>query len=380
MVDVERPEARNIHKDRQPVPDEGLRLEFAEETKSLKHVDVPSPKARILAVDDEPVVLDSFRKILTPAGFSVDTVETGQEALSLVRKNDYQFVFTDLKMPGMDGVDVTRAVKHLCADIDVAIITGYGTIQSAVSAMQFGAVDYVEKPFTEDELVEFANRLLIRRQDRLARLAGLEIHLITPAAGARTSPRVINVPGGVYVSPEHTWVSVEVAGDARVGLDDLVHKTVGEPDSIALPQEEMQVRRGQALFTIRRGDRALTFRSPLSGRVSQVNHDLEFKLALMGLHPYDLGWICVITPSNLTSDLAGMTLGAASVAWYQSHVEGFRRKLAQEMGANRAPDTAHTAGTGENVDAAWNAFGSTFLGPETGIGALPSGAGWGEYS
>ena len=61
------------------------------------------------------------------AGFSVDTVETGQEALGLVRKHDYDFVFTDLKMPGMDGLDVTKAVKHLRPDIDVAIITGYAT-------------------------------------------------------------------------------------------------------------------------------------------------------------------------------------------------------------------------------------------------------------
>jgi hypothetical protein len=70
----------------------------------------------------------------------------------------------------------------------------------------------------------------------------------------------------------------------------------------------------------------------------------------------------VIKPSSLTGDLAGMTLGADSVAWYQAHAERFRRQLAQEMGANRAPDAAHTAGTGENVDAAWHAFGSSFLG------------------
>ena len=81
----------------------GLRLEFADEAASLKRVQVDNPKARILAVDDEPIVLDSFRKILVLAGYSVDTVETGPEALALVRRNDYEFAFTDLKMPGMDG-------------------------------------------------------------------------------------------------------------------------------------------------------------------------------------------------------------------------------------------------------------------------------------
>ncbi|MFI5395193.1 MAG: response regulator [Candidatus Binatia bacterium] len=370
---LKRIEQGKIRKERQRALDIGLRLEFADEAKSLKRVEVPSPKARILAVDDEPVILDSFRKILVLAGFSVDTVETGPEALGLVRKNDYQFVFTDLKMPGMDGLDVTKAVKHLRPDIDIAIITGYGTIESAVSGMKYGAVDYVEKPFTEDELIEFANRLLIRRQDRLARLTAPEIHLVTPSSGALASARVINVPGGIYVSPEHTWISVEITGEGLIGLDDLVHKTVGKPESIRLPEQGQQVRKGQALFAIRRGERSLTFRSPLSGRVSKVNHELEFNPALMRLRPYDQGWICVIEPNNLTGDLSGMTLGADSVAWYQTQVESFRRKLAEEMAANRPPDKAHTAGTGENADAAWNAFASCFLGPEAGLAPGPVG-------
>jgi DNA-binding NtrC family response regulator len=111
------------------------------------------------------VILDSFRKILVLAGFAVDTVETGPEALSLVRKRDYDFVFTDLKMPGMDGMDVAKAVHHLRPDIDLAIITGYGTIETAVEAMRFGASTTCEAVH-RGRLVEFANRLLLRRQDR----------------------------------------------------------------------------------------------------------------------------------------------------------------------------------------------------------------------
>jgi len=367
---LKRMDEAKIRKERQRALDVGLRLEFADEAKSLKRVEVPSPKARILAVDDEPVILDSFRKILVLAGFSVDTVETGQEALSLVRTNDYQFVFTDLKMPAMDGLEVTKAVKHLRPDIDIAIITGYGTIESAVSGMKYGAVDYVEKPFTEDELIEFANRLLIRRQDRLARLTAPEIHLVTPSSGVLASARVINVPGGIYISPEHTWVSVEMTGEGRIGLDDLFHKTVGKPESIGLPKEGQQVRKGQPLFVLRRGERSLTFRSPLSGRVSNVNHELEFNLDLMRVRPYEHGWICMIDPSNLTGDLSDMTLGADAVAWYQARVETFRRKLGEEMAADHPPEEAHAAGAKANIDAAWQAFASCFLGPQAGAGAV----------
>lgn len=363
---LKRIEEGKIRKQRQRALDIGLRLEFADEARSLKRVEVPSPKARILAVDDEPVILDGFRKILVLAGFSVDTVETGQEALTLVRKNDYQFVFTDLKMPGMDGLEVTKAVKHLRPDVDVAIITGYATIESAVSGMKYGAVDYVQKPFTEDELIEFANRLLIRREDRLARLTAPEIHLVTPSSGILASARVINVPGGVYISGEHTWVSVQMTGEGLIGLDDLFYKTVGTPASIELPKEGQQVRKGQALFALRHGERSLTFRSPLSGRVSKVNHELDFNLDLMRLRPYEQGWICMIEPSHLTGDLSDMTLGADAIAWYQEQVESFRRKLTEEMAVNRPPEKAHAAGKEENAEAAWATFASCFLGPEAG--------------
>jgi CheY-like chemotaxis protein len=370
---LKRMEEGKILKERQRALDLGLRLEFAEEAKSLKRVEVPAPKARILAVDDEPVILDSFRKILVLAGFSVDTVETGQEALSLVRKSDYQFVFTDLKMPGMDGLEVTKAVKHLRPDIDIAIITGYATIESAVSGMKYGAVDYVEKPFTEDELIEFANRLLIRRQDRVARLTAPEIHLVTPSSGILSSARVINVPGGVYISGEHTWVSVQMTGEGLIGLDDLFYKTVGTPTSIGLPKEGQQVRKGQALFVLQRGERSLPFHSPLSGRVSKVNHELEFNLDLMRVRPYEQGWICMIEPSNLTADLSDMKLGADAVAWYQAQVESFRRKLAEEMAVNPPPEKAHAATAEQNAEAAWQAFASCFIAPQAGPASAPAG-------
>jgi len=96
-----------IVREREKALDIGLKLDVSEEAKTLKRVEVENPKARILAVDDESIILDSFRKILVIDGYSIDTVEKGSEALGLIRKNDYDFVFTDLKMPEMDGVEVT---------------------------------------------------------------------------------------------------------------------------------------------------------------------------------------------------------------------------------------------------------------------------------
>jgi CheY-like chemotaxis protein len=348
---------RRLQQRRQEALDVGLRLEFADEAASLKRVQVDNPKARILAVDDEPIVLDSFRKILVLAGYSVDTVETGPEALALVRQNDYEFAFTDLKMPGMDGLDVTKAVKHLRPDIDVAIITGYATVESAVSAMKYGAVDYVQKPFTEDELVGFADQLLIRREERLALDRPPEIHLVTPSAGEAESPRTINVPGGIYVAPEHTWVSVEMTGEGRIGLDDFFHKTVGMVDDIELPAKGARLRRGEILFRVRHGERDIGFPSPLSGRVSRVHHELIYNLDLFHRRPYDAGWVCCVEPSDLTADLGRLRIGADAVDWYGQEVETFRRTRS-DLARRRA-----RAGGGdlpgheeESIDEAWQAF------------------------
>ncbi len=170
---------KKIHKERQGALDDGLRLDYSDEAKSLKRVLIENPKAKILAVDDEKVILDSFRKILVFGGYSIDTVESGKEALGLIKKYDYDFVFTDLKMPEMDGVDVAKAVKHLRPDIDVIVITGYATIESAVETMKYGAMDYVQKPFTEDELLDFVNKSLLKRQDKIERQMKPRIRLVT---------------------------------------------------------------------------------------------------------------------------------------------------------------------------------------------------------
>ncbi len=172
---------RKARQERETILTKYIRLDFSEEAKSLKRVELPNPKARILAVDDEPVILDSFRKILVVAGYNVDTVENGPEALGLLQKHEYDFVFTDLKMPIMDGVEVVKAVKHLRPDVDVAVITGYGTIETAVATMQDGATDYVQKPFTEDELADFVKKLLVKRE---ARKAGVTLEKVTTAKPA----------------------------------------------------------------------------------------------------------------------------------------------------------------------------------------------------
>ena len=358
-------EEKKIRLEREAALDTGLRLEFTDEANSLKRVEVNDPKARILAVDDEAIVLDSFRKILVIAGYSVDTVETGKEAVGLVRKNDYDFVFTDFKMPEMDGVEVTKAVKHLRPDVDVVLITGYASIESAVETMKFGAMDYVEKPFTADELTALVNKLLIRRQARLEAERLPEIRLITPSVTESDSRREFNVPAGVFVSPSHSWVSLALNGMVRIGIDDFTQKILGRIDSVELPGTGRIVTKGDPLFSIRQGDLSLSVPSPVNGRVADVNSKLLDNPELIKLKPYDLGWFCRIEPTKLAGDLKEMKVGEDAVSWYRKEIGRYaemKEKIARERGETEPKsDAGEDAASDVQDRETWMAFSQTFV-------------------
>ncbi len=355
---LKKAQAKKIRKAREEALDTGLSIDYTDEAVSLKRVTVEDPKARILAIDDEEIILASFRKILVLDGFSIDTVESGKEALGLIQKNDYDFAFVDLKMPEMDGIAVTKAVKHLRPDIDVIIITGYASVESAVETMKYGAMDYVQKPFTEDELVEFVNKSLIRRHDRIERLSKPQVHLITPSIKAEKSKHIINVPAGVFISPSHTWISLELNGTVRLGLDDLALKILGPVQDIEFPAKGQKVEKGDPLFAIRKGERRLNLLSPVSGSVKSINETLDENIEYLHMKPYELGWICTLEPSNLPGDLQSMIIGADSIAWYQQEIDNFNATLRKLAEPRPEKETAEEE-KNRIEETAWKAFGQS---------------------
>jgi CheY-like chemotaxis protein len=318
-------EERRARREREAALDTSLRLDFTHEAPSLKRVEVEQPKGRILAVDDEPVVLDAFRKILVLDGFSVDTVERGPEALGLVQRHDYDFVFTDLKMPDMGGVEVVKGVKQLRPDIDVVVITGYATIESAVETMRDGAADYVQKPFTAGELVEFTNRLLVKRQARLEAQRLPQVRVVSPGFAEPIRQGEFCIPGGAFLSDGHAWARIEASGQVRVGLDDFARQALGTIERADLPAKGTAVRRGGPIFAVRRGNATVRFLAPLSGRVAEVNEELLAHPDWFAQSPYDGGWVCVVDPADLAGELTALRIGKPVVDWYQGEVVRLRQ-------------------------------------------------------
>jgi len=342
---------------------ESLMLDFTRESKTLKRVEVREPKARILCVDDEEIVLDSFRKILVLDGYCVDTVETGQEALGLIQTHDYDFVFTDLKMPAMSGTEVAKSVKHMRPDIDVVIITGYATVESAVECMKHGAMDYVEKPFSEDELSVFVKHALIKRQDRIQKQLKPRVHVMGSEETDQGFGGEFSIPGGVLVSTGHCWVSLAEDGTARIGLDDFAKKLLGRVDTIEFPNVGMSVKAGQPLFSVNQGHRRAQFHAPLSGKVVKINEDLHEDCAMLEEMSYGKSWICVVDGDDLDAELPTLKIGRSAVAFFQEEIDRFQAFLQKANGREASDPASLSIGAIEGLDdARWDTTMKKFFG------------------
>jgi len=123
--------------------------------------------SKLLIVDDQRNMRTTLAMMLRGAGFDVDEAKTGEEGCERGAAGAYDVVLTDLRMGLKDGIDVLRAVKDQQTMTEVIVMTAYGTIESAVEAMRYGAFDYIQKPFTEQELLVKVGKALENR-----RLAG----------------------------------------------------------------------------------------------------------------------------------------------------------------------------------------------------------------
>lgn len=127
-------------------------------------IGTPRFPARILVIDDEDILLKSCERALKPAGYDVITTSSPLEALDLLERDHVDLILSDLKMPELDGMELLRRVKEDWPDAEVIIMTGHGTVNTAVSAMKLGVFDYIEKPFTPDAINVIVEKAMERKK------------------------------------------------------------------------------------------------------------------------------------------------------------------------------------------------------------------------
>lgn len=158
----------------------------------------------VMIVDDEEDIREGSERILSRMGFQVLKASRGDEALEILEKEDVSIVFLDLKMPGMDGMQVLPRIRELDESILVIVITGYATVETAIEAMKQGAYDFIPKPFEPDQMRIIVNRAtekirLTREAEKLAQERKRTLFDLDTEK-SRTHTIINSLPNGVVVT------------------------------------------------------------------------------------------------------------------------------------------------------------------------------------
>lgn len=178
-------------------------------------------KGRVLVVDDDAFFRVLCSDILTSGGFFVKTATTGVEAVNIVENDPVDIVITDLVMPDMDGMEVLQRTKQHNTLIDVIVVTGHGSIETAIAALKTGAFDYIRKPLNEDELLHTVTSCMEKKK------------LLEENQEMRQSLKLFEVSRAVTAT-------LDISKLYNVTLDALLQIVPGEAGIIFFYEEEMK--------------------------------------------------------------------------------------------------------------------------------------------
>ncbi len=184
----------------------------------------------ILIVDDEATILQSLSGILSDEGYEILTASNGYEALKIIEEESPDLVLLDIWMPGMDGIETLREIKRTTPFLQVVIISGHGTIETAVKATKLGGYDFIEKPLSIEKVIVTINNALnfrrLQEENRYLRKKTLEKHSITGS-----SPPIQALKRQIDIaSPTNAWILI--TGENGTGKE-LVARTIHQMSSRA---------------------------------------------------------------------------------------------------------------------------------------------------
>jgi response regulator RpfG family c-di-GMP phosphodiesterase len=195
----------------------------------------PGDAARILVVDDERVIREILAEFLTLEGFSVHTVEDGDKALTELRLRPYDLLITDLKMPRLSGLQLLERIEAERLGVLTVLMTGFGTVETAIEAMKKGAYDYLLKPFKVEEVIHVVRRALYRQRlqaENIRLREALTIYKVSEAiATSRDIDHVLDVVLRAAIDEVKADVATLHLRDPRSGSYEERIKVVASDDA-----------------------------------------------------------------------------------------------------------------------------------------------------
>jgi CheY-like chemotaxis protein/glycine cleavage system H lipoate-binding protein len=264
-------------------------------------------RANVLVVDDEEIVCNSCRKILSRAGHNVQTALNGREALRRVEEDKYDVLIADWKMPEIDGMEVLRIVKKNHPDMVVIMITGHPSVESAVQAMRLGVSNYVPKPLSPDQLTQALRKALQERKSGRTDLLHYQ---------------------------KYIWAKIQENGTVKVGVNNLFRESVGDILYVDLPCHESRVEQGRLFIRILASDKQMhKLLVPVRGRLVKINYEINFNTDMINKDPFGKGWIVQLEPFYLEEDLKNWS-GNVSIPSDQARHElnSERRVIPPDLG------------------------------------------------
>ena len=249
--------------------------------------------ADILVIDDEQMIINAVSKICTLENYSVNFANSIISGLDKISKNYYPIILCDIMMPDGDGFEILNEVMEKKIDTIVIMMTGYSTVENAINSLYKGAVDFIPKPFTADELLNSLSRAvkhkkIIEKQKLLSMKNGNDelLFVTCPAKYLRLG----------YAS----WVFIENEGSAVIGICDLYTKTIDTIIEFELMNDNEEIGQGMVCASIKDNEERIhKVFAPITGRVVEVNNKVKAHPNLLEKDPYFGGWLYRVIPSNI---------------------------------------------------------------------------------
>ncbi len=255
----------------------------------------------ILVIDDEQVVRDAVRRVCEAGGLTIETAADARTGLEKVEKNAYRLVVCDIMLPELNGFHILDSMKRVGVLTPLMMITGYSTMQNAVNSLKNGAIDFVPKPFTADELESAIHR-------------GLQYHALTQAAASRgegesdLTSLTVPCPADYHRLGNLSWARIEPNGSGLIGVTDLFVKTVSPVSEVRYCESDCELVQGTACAKIASEDGLIhDVLSPISGRIVERNDALLSNPKMLEKDPYFAAWLYRILPTDVDHGLKQLT-------------------------------------------------------------------------